>query len=176
MEPPTFDASAARAGAQSRAVEPHAASTPPAGRGDSQRSPRRGVVAVIVDQERLLVIRRSQHVVAPRAFCFPGGAIEAGETEAEALVREIQEELGVCIRPVRLLWKSVTPWNVQLAWWLAEAEESCVWTPNSDEVESMHWLTPAEMHALPELLQSNHHFLEALRAGEITLGPNHAAL
>src|SRR5688572_13746277 len=101
---------------------------------------RRGVVAVIVEQDRFLVIRRSQHVVAPGAFCFPGGAIESGETEAAALVREIEEELGVCVRPLRPLWRSITPWNVHLTWWLAAADENCDWSPNPDEVESIHWL------------------------------------
>lgn len=137
---------------------------------DSRPSPRRGVVAVIVNDERLLVIRRSQRVVAPGAFCFPGGAIESGESEATALVREIQEELGVSIRPLRPLWQSVTPWAVHLTWWLAEAEApDCVWTANADEVESIHWLTPAEIQALPALLESNHQFLRALAAGEIVL-------
>jgi 8-oxo-dGTP diphosphatase len=130
---------------------------------------RRGVVAVIVDAGRLLVIRRSQQVVAPGAFCFPGGAIESGETEPEALIREIQEELGVGIRPLRQLWQCVTPWNVQLAWWLAESPVNCAWKPNADEVESIHWLTPIEIGELPELLVSNHQFLRALAAGEIVL-------
>ena len=131
---------------------------------------RHGVVAVIVDAGRLLVIRRSQHVVAPGAFCFPGGAIESGETEPEALIREIQEELGVCVRPRRRLWQCVTPWNVQLAWWLAESPSpNCYWNPNANEVESIHWLTPVEIGELPELLVSNHHFLRALAEGDIVL-------
>lgn len=128
-----------------------------------------GVVAVIVQQDRLLVIRRSQHVVAPGAFCFPGGAIENGETEPVALIREIDEELGVGVRPVRPLWQSVTPWNVQLTWWLAEVDEDCVWLPNAAEVESIHWHTPAEIALLPGLLESNHEFLRALAGGEIKL-------
>ena len=128
---------------------------------------RRGVVAVIVDRDRLLVIRRSRHVVAPGAYCFPGGGIESGETESAALVREIQEELGVCIRPLRALWQSVTPWNVHLTWWLAAVSDDCVILPNADEVASIHWLTPAEIEALPDLLESNHEFLRALAAGEI---------
>jgi 8-oxo-dGTP diphosphatase len=131
--------------------------------------PRRGVVAVIVDQDRLLVIRRSQHVVAPGAYCFPGGAIESGETETEALIREIQEELGVHIRPLRPLWQSVTPWNVHLTWWLAAVEAGCVWSPNPNEVESIHWHTPSEIQVLPGLLESNHEFLRDLATGLIVL-------
>ncbi len=132
---------------------------------------RRGVVAVIVNDDRLLVIRRSQEVVAPGAFCFPGGGIESGESESAALVREIEEELGVCVRPLRPLWQSVTPWNVHLTWWLAEPPgPDCVWTPNPAEVESIHWHTSAEIQSLPALLESNRQFLRALAAGEIVLG------
>jgi 8-oxo-dGTP diphosphatase len=130
---------------------------------------RRGVVAVLVRDDRLLVIRRSQMVVAPGAFCFPGGGIEPDETEEQALVREIQEELNVAIRPLRRVWQSETPWRVELAWWLAEFESALEPVPTPAEVESIHWYTPAEMTLLPELLESNRHFLEALTTGAIEL-------
>jgi 8-oxo-dGTP pyrophosphatase MutT (NUDIX family) len=130
---------------------------------------RRGVVAVIRRGERLLVIRRSQSVVAPGAYCFPGGAIEAEETEENALVRELVEELGVSVRPVRRIWSNDTTWNVKLSWWLVEAEPTCEYLPNPVEVESVHWLTVEEMAGLPQLLESNRHFLRALAGGEIVL-------
>ena len=64
---------------------------------------RRGVVAVVVREARLLVVRRSALVEAPRAYCFPGGGIEPGETESEALRREMVEELAAEVVPVRQL-------------------------------------------------------------------------
>jgi 8-oxo-dGTP diphosphatase len=130
---------------------------------------RRGAVAIIVRNERLLVIRRSHLVVAPRAYCFPGGGIEASESESEAIVREIQEELGVAIVPRRRVWSSITPWGVSLAWWRADLAPHCEPCPNPAEVESIHWHTPAEMAELPELLESNRRFLEALARGELLL-------
>lgn len=130
---------------------------------------RRGSVAVITRQGRLLVIRRSQWVVAPLRFCFPGGAIEAGETEEAALIRELQEELGAAVKPVRRLWESVTPWNVHLVWWLADLAPQCQLTPNPAEVDSVHWYTPIELAALPDLLESNYAFLQAIKTGTIEL-------
>jgi 8-oxo-dGTP diphosphatase len=130
---------------------------------------RRGAVAVIREQERLLVIRRSQHVVAPGAYCFPGGAIEPGESEEVALVRELREELNVEILPVRRVWRSVTPWQVELAWWLARLAPGSSPRAAPAEVESFHWHTREEMAALPELLESNRQFLTALARGEISL-------
>ncbi|MBN1589465.1 MAG: NUDIX domain-containing protein, partial [Pirellulales bacterium] len=81
---------------------------------------RRGAIGVVLRDERFLLIRRSAHVIAPRRFCFPGGGIHPGESEADALVREFQEELSVRVRPLRRIWRSVTPWQVRLSWWLAE--------------------------------------------------------
>ncbi|HET6879164.1 MAG TPA: NUDIX domain-containing protein [Pirellulales bacterium] len=130
---------------------------------------RRGAVAVIRDAERLLVIRRSQNVVAPGAFCFPGGAIEPGESEEEALIRELREELNVDVLPLRRIWQSVTPWRVELAWWLARLSPGAALRSSPAEVESFHWQTLEEMAALPELLESNRHFLAAIARGEISL-------
>lgn len=128
-----------------------------------------GVAAVIVRAGRLLVIQRSHLVVAPGAYCFPGGAIEAGETEAQALVREIQEELSVPVRPLRRIWSSVTPWHVSLAWWTASLADDLSPAPNPAEVAAVHWYTTREMAALPGLLESNYDFLAALDRGEIDL-------
>lgn len=128
---------------------------------------RHGAVAVVVRDGRMLVIRRSRSVVAPLMYCFPGGAVEAGETEETALVREFREEVGVTIRPTRRLWECITPWKVRLGWWLAEMDFSQMPVPNPREVESIHWITVDEMAKLPELLESNRRFLKLVAAGEI---------
>lgn len=136
----------------------------------SQTQPhRRGAVAVIQREERFLVIKRSQHVAAPGKLCFPGGGIEADESESEAVVREIQEELGARIEPSHKVWENVTSWGVHLVWWQAKilAEEEP--QPNPAEVESVHWFSPDEMLALEHLLESARHFLHALERGEIDL-------
>jgi len=119
----------------------------------------------------MLVIRRSQSVVAPGAYCFPGGGIEPGESEQEALVREFREEISLSIRPLRRIWTNVTPWKVELAWWRAAADPHDVPVANEAEVASIHWLTPSEMLAVPELLPSNQEFLELVLDGRIELGP-----
>ena len=116
---------------------------------------RRGVIAVITREQRLLVIRRSQHVIAPLQLCFPGGGIEPNETEPAALVRELQEELGVSVRPIRRLDESRTPWNIDLAWWRAELLEPFHIVPDPAEVAEVHWLTLEQLDAAPDLLDSN---------------------
>jgi 8-oxo-dGTP diphosphatase len=138
----------------------------------TQSSPgpaRRGVVAVVARDERFLVIRRAAEVLAPRAFCFPGGGIEGNESEAEALVREFREELNAAIRPLRCIWRCTTRWNVALSWWLGTLDDAAVLVPNPAEVESVHWFSSGEMRAQTALLESNLRFLDALAADEIRL-------
>ncbi len=52
------------------------------------------VGAIAVDDGRLLMIRRGQSP-ACGDWSVPGGRVEAGETLAEALVREVAEETGL---------------------------------------------------------------------------------
>jgi len=128
-----------------------------------------GVVGVLVREDRLLVIRRSQLVRAPGRYCFPGGAMEPGETEEQTLVREMQEELGVAVRPIRRLHRSVTPWRVDLRWWLAEVEADAAFTPHPAEVESANWCSVAELIAIEALLDSNREFLAAWQRGDFEI-------
>jgi 8-oxo-dGTP pyrophosphatase MutT (NUDIX family) len=128
---------------------------------------KRGVVAVIVRGGRLLVIRRSETVRAPGMYCFPGGGIEAGESEETELRREMQEELHAIVEPVQPIWRYVTSWGVDLAWWLAHMPDGVKPIPNPAEVAEVQWLTPSEIEALPRLLESNLQFLEGVKRGEI---------
>lgn len=91
--------------------------------------------------------------------CFPGGSIEPGETEEDAARREMLEELRLTAEPKRLLWRSVTPWGVQLAWWLVSIDLEALPVANPLEVEWFDWLTIADIRALPRLLASNVEFL-----------------
>ncbi len=132
---------------------------------------RRGVVIVVAEAERLLVIRRSEFVVAPRMHCFPGGHIEPGESEIDAVAREFREELGGHVQPRERLWESVSPRGVHLAWWSASLlDPAQPLAPDPAEVEAAFWCTHAEMAALPDLLDSNAAFLNALQTGQIRWG------
>jgi len=128
-----------------------------------------GVVAVIVRDGRFLVIRRSPHVVAPGALCFPGGGIEKGETEQAALIRELDEELDIAIHPVGRIWESVTPWRVRISWWRARLPLSSEPRPNDLEVAAVYWMAIDELYEHQDLLSSNAEFLQAIRSGQIVL-------
>lgn len=54
------------------------------------------VVAAIIEREgKILLARRPEEGDQPGLWEFPGGKVEAGETQPEALARELREELGI---------------------------------------------------------------------------------
>src|SRR5690606_8288093 len=63
--------------------------------------------AVICFNERILIVQRSVTMALPLKWEFPGGKLEVGESAAECIVREIAEELSICIEITKAL-KPVT--------------------------------------------------------------------
>jgi 8-oxo-dGTP diphosphatase len=69
------------------------------------------VGAVIKDERgRLLLIRRG-HDPGAGLWSLPGGRVEPGETDAEALVREMREETGLVVQAGRLLGSVRRPYR-----------------------------------------------------------------
>ncbi len=130
---------------------------------------KRGVVAVVFRDAKLLIIRRALTVTAPGKLCLPGGGIEQGETEAEALVREMQEELAIEVTPAGLCSRSVTSWGTNLAWWHAHLDDGHHPIANPDEVADVYWMSREEVRNAADVLPSLPPFLTAWERGEIEL-------
>jgi len=64
------------------------------------------VAAVFLDGDRVLACRRRPDRSAGGKWEFPGGKVEPGESPQAALVREIDEELGVRVEVGELLDRS----------------------------------------------------------------------
>jgi ADP-ribose pyrophosphatase YjhB (NUDIX family) len=62
------------------------------------RNPYPGVVVVIEDAERVLLVRRMPRSFQGGKWCLPGGFIEYGEDFLSAGHREVREETGLAIR------------------------------------------------------------------------------
>lgn len=63
----------------------------------------RVVAAVIERGGRYLITQRRPSAVLPLLWEFPGGRVEAGETDADALKREVRHRLGVDVEPGELI-------------------------------------------------------------------------
>jgi len=59
------------------------------------------VAALIVKDELLFAAMRSEEDVRLGKWEFPGGKIEVGESEEDALRRELKEELEISIKDIR---------------------------------------------------------------------------
>ena len=55
------------------------------------------VAALIWDENKFLICQRPANKARPLMWEFVGGKVEPGETKAEALVRECQEELDITL-------------------------------------------------------------------------------
>jgi 8-oxo-dGTP diphosphatase len=70
--------------------------------GGSDRPVTHVAVGVLIDAEgRFLLTSRPPGKVYAGYWEFPGGKVEPGETVAEALRRELHEEIGVTVREVQ---------------------------------------------------------------------------
>ena len=58
-----------------------------------------GVCVAIIEDEQILLTKRKDFEV----WCLPGGHVDAGETVAEAAVREALEETGLQVKLTRLV-------------------------------------------------------------------------
>ncbi|MFV2024265.1 (deoxy)nucleoside triphosphate pyrophosphohydrolase [Solwaraspora sp. WMMD937] len=124
---------------------------------------RRQVVvgAAIVLDGRVLACARTHPPGAAGKWEFPGGKVESGETETDALIRECREELGVAITvgdrigPDRPLGHGRSVLRVYLAGLLGPAqptalEHSALRWLAADELDQVTWL-PADRPIVAEL-------------------------
>ncbi len=121
-----------------------------------------GVLGIIRRQDRLLMIQRSATVRVPLEWCFPGGTIEEGETQDEALVREMREEIYVEVAPGALLMTQTKhEGRLVLYCWSAEILSGEP-RPNPKEVARIEWLTPTEIRAWEGLLPGTTEILDVI--------------
>jgi 8-oxo-dGTP diphosphatase len=111
--------------------------------------PRHAVVAIVRRGERVLFVRRSQAARGAAGYWTPvSGGVEPGETERQALRREVREEVGLLVEahakvatiPTRDGRYLLHFWTCRLL--AGEARAA------SDEVADLRWLTLTELRRL----------------------------
>ena len=92
---------------------------------------------------------------------FPGGKIAAGESEAQALARELQEELGIIagsFRRFMSLSHSYEDRLVELSLWIVLSYSG---EPAALDGQRLKWVPPAELPA-EDILEADQPFVAAL--------------
>lgn len=110
------------------------------------------VVCAILEQDgKILLAQRPLHADQPGLWEFAGGKVEAGETQPDALVRELREELGIEARPTRYIasqQREVSQRLITLHAWHVPAFTG---TPETHYHSQLAWCSPrdAELRSCP---------------------------
>ncbi len=107
------------------------------------------VAAVLRRNREILACRRRADQNHPGKWEFPGGKVEPGETPAQALQRELAEELnidaliGAEITRYEYAYPGLAP--IRLVFFEVESYQG---TPSFSQFSDARWATPAELPAL----------------------------
>ena len=108
------------------------------------------VVAAIIERNgRILLAQRPPQADQPGLWEFPGGKVEAGETQPQALARELHEELGIVARPdgyIASCAREVSGRVIRLHAWRVRDFDN---TPVNREHSALVWCTPQEAQRYP---------------------------
>lgn len=105
------------------------------------------VVAAVIQQEsRFLLGKRALHKKSSPGYWSPiSGRIEAGETEADAVVRECFEEIGLTVQAIKKVTQiEIDKGHSCLNWWLVNILEGQAYLKNDEHTE-LRWFSLDEI-------------------------------
>ena len=118
----------------------------------AEGAPLRVVAAILRQDDRVLLCHRHPNREwYPNVWDLPGGHIEPSEEAADALVRELREELGIEVtRGLALPFQQVTDAaaGVQLMIWLLDWDGAVV-NDAPEEHDELRWMTSDELRHVP---------------------------
>jgi len=130
--------------------------------------------ALIFKDNKFLVVRRAIEPFAGM-LDFPGGFVEPTETAREAIVREVEEELHVKGKVVKLIevlgpdpypFEGVIRQNADALYQVEIGDEKLV---PDDDVESIEWKSLSELSESDFAFPSHQQLILGLKAGTYTL-------
>ena len=104
------------------------------------------VCAIIERDDQFLIARRSSGRHLARKWEFPGGKVEAGESEVEALHRELREELGVRVEILERLTPVEHCYSDRSLRLIAYRCRITGGAPKAGEHEELRWISIDETH------------------------------
>ncbi|MQA27894.1 MAG: NUDIX domain-containing protein [Micromonosporaceae bacterium] len=118
------------------------------------------IVAVLRRVGRVLVIKRGPEASRSGYWAPLSGRIEPGESQRDAVAREVREEVGLRVRPLAKVWECDTDdGGFLLHWWTAEVEPGDL-VLDAGEVSEARWVTPEEFLGMEPTFAGDRDFFE----------------
>lgn len=117
--------------------------------------------ALIGEDRRVLIAQRPPGKHMAGRWEFPGGKLAPGESEAEALGRELREELGIEMLAGRALMRLTHHYDdrtVELSLWCVERFRG---EPCALEGQTLKWVEPQALSG-EDILEADRPFVTAL--------------
>jgi len=106
------------------------------------------VVAGLMHRDgRVLITQRTAQQALPLQWEFPGGKVEPGEAPVDALVRELNEEIGVTVEVGRIwdvLFHAYPTFDLVMLVYTCRVVDG---EPRAVQVADVAWLLPSELPA-----------------------------
>lgn len=108
-------------------------------------------VALIDVDGRILLTQRPEGKSMAGLWEFPGGKVEPGETPETALIRELEEELGIntwasCLAPLTFASHSYPDFHLLMPLFACRKWEGIV---QGREGQALKWVRAADLNAYP---------------------------
>lgn len=115
------------------------------------KSPLFVVAAALIDADgRVLLQQRPPGKAMADLWEFPGGKVEPGETPEAALIRELEEELGIsthasCLAPATFASEALGDRHLLLLLYVCRKWQG---VPQARHATALQWVRPTQMYAL----------------------------
>jgi 8-oxo-dGTP diphosphatase len=108
-------------------------------------------VALIDRDGKILLAQRPEGKSMAGLWEFPGGKVEEGETPEEALIRELQEELGIdtwasCLAPLTFASHAYEKFHLLMPLFACRKWDGI---PQSREGQTLKWVRASELRDYP---------------------------
>ena len=108
-------------------------------------------VALLDKDGRILLSKRPEGKKLAGLWEFPGGKVDPGETPERALIRELQEELGIdtrasCLAPIGFASHSYDEFHLLMPLYVCRVWQG---TPQGREGQELAWVRPQRLGDYP---------------------------
>ena len=110
------------------------------------------VACALIDADgRVLIAQRPEGKALAGLWEFPGGKLDAGERPEVALIRELDEELGItvkeaCLAPLTFASYAYPDFHLLMPLYVCRRWEG---TPHSRENQALKWVMPTKLRDYP---------------------------